>query len=156
MIFRYLTHSALLKLQLTNKHMQGIIQHELEYDSRLWNCIILKPWMTPSSLKTLRRALRGKSQYIKSIIVEDGEQIMSGVIFNFILNFHDISAIRIESRISIPFILRYFSVFQKSDFLKCVNCKRVFGKQIQRIEFVKLNIVAKRMFDAIDYSNIVK
>ena len=155
-IFRYLKHSSLLNLSLTSKHMRGIIQHELEYELKLWTCLNLKSWMTESELKTLRIALKGKAQHVKLIIVLDGEKLMSGVVFNFILNFHDISALRIESRISIPFILKYFTVFEGSEFLKCLNCKRVFGKQIQKVEFVKLNISVQRMTNSVEYSNIVK
>ena len=60
------------------------------------------------------------------------------------------------SKISIPFILKYFTVFEGSEFLKCLNCKRVFGKQIQKVEFVKLNISVQRMTNSVEYSNIVK
>ena len=155
-IFRYLKHSSLLNLSLANKRMRGIIEYELQHDHKLWFCLHLKPWMSQSCLNTLRKAVARKAQHIKIIIVMDAEQIMSGTVFDFILNFHDISALKIYSRISIPFILRYFSVFQKSNLLKCINCKKVFGKRIQRIDFVKLNIVAQRMFNTVEYSNIEK
>ena len=156
-IFRYLRHSSLLNLSLANKRMRGIIEYELQHDHKLWFCLHLKPWMSQSCLNTLRKALARKAQHIKIIIVINADNIiMSGTVFDFILNFHDISALRIESKISIPFILRYISVFQESEFLKCLNCKKVFGKRIQKVEFLRLNISVQRMINSVEYSNIAK
>ena len=154
-IFCYLKHSTLLNLSLGSKRLKSIIDHELEHNKQLWYSLSLKPWMSNSSLQTLKKALFRKAHHVKLIIVEDKEPILSMVVFDFILNFHNLHFLKIESRITIPLILKYFSVFQNADKIKCKNCTLAFGDSLQWIKLVKLNIVVKRLYDTVQYENIV-
>lgn len=117
-LMQFLPHSALLNLSMTSSQLYSLVMREWRSNPSLWRHITLSPTLPPSHLASLKKALRGKKRFIRSIRIADGNDFLSDSVCDFICGFYRLRRIVIQPKIKHRHIIRILSAFSRLQFVE--------------------------------------